>query len=169
MKRILTALAAMSVASSALAAGPVKESDLPDVFKNEAPYVQNRICGELMVGMARMSADLYSFSRTPGLRDATVMTGTRALVFVRANAALTDEESARAKSIAAQLESQAPKGKPASGTVAFCEERAKRWIKEGVMTPDEVKKTEIDVRAALDAALGAPPPSAPKSPSAQKR
>ena len=162
MKRIFPALAAMVCATSALAAGPVKDSTLPDVFTSEPPYVQNRICGELMAGMSRMSADLYSFARTPGLRDAAVMAGTRAMVFIRANADLTADETARAKRIAEQLESQAPKGKPAAGTVSFCEERAKRWLKEGVVTQESFKRTETEVRAALDAATSTPLPTSAK-------
>ncbi|KVP96892.1 hypothetical protein WJ97_13790 [Burkholderia ubonensis] len=150
MKRILPFLVAMFATVPALAAGPIKEADLPDVFKKEPPYMQNQICGELMARMARMSADLYTASAFPGVREAAVMAGTRAMMFVKANAALSKEERERAERIADQLEKSATPGKPAVAPYQFCEERAQRWLKEGVVAPADVRLTEKEVRDALD-------------------
>ncbi|KVP17260.1 hypothetical protein WJ84_03235 [Burkholderia ubonensis] len=143
----------MMAAVPALAAGPVKEADLPDIFKNEPPFVQNRICGELMARMARMSADLYTASSLPGVREAAVMAGTRAMMFVQANATLSKDEQERAERIADQLEKSATPGKPAVAPYQFCEERAQRWLKEGVVAPADVQRTEKEVREALNKAV----------------
>jgi hypothetical protein len=153
MKRILSILAATLAPALAVAAAPVKEADLPPIFKNEPAYVQNRICGELLAVTARMSANLYAASRAPGVREAAVMEGTRAVLFIDGTATLTDEEEARAKRIAAQLEPTASSAKPIMTPYVFCEERAQRWQKEGVVAPEAVKAAEADVRAALDRAV----------------
>lgn len=150
MRLVLPFLAMMITAVPALAASPVKEADLPDVFKREPPYIQNRICGELMASMARMSADLYSATGSPGVREAAVMAGTRAMVFVKANASLSDEERSRAKHIADQIEQSATPGQPAIKPFQFCEERVQRWLKEGVVTATDAQVTEKEVRAAID-------------------
>lgn len=150
MKLVLPFLAVMMAAVPALAASPVKEADLPDVFKKEPPYIQNRICGELMASMARMSADLYTASGSAGVREAAVMAGTRAMVFVKANASLSEDERSRAKRIADQLEQSATPGQPAIKPFQFCEERVQRWLKEGVVTAADVQLTEKEVREALD-------------------
>lgn len=155
MKRILPFLAAM-VAAPVLAAAPAKTIDTPADFKNEPPYVQNQVCGEMMANMARMSADLYAKTGLAPMRDAAIMAGTRAMVFVRANASLTAEEGERAKRIADQLERSASADKPAIGALAFCEARATRWMQEGVVTPADVKLAEDSVRTALDQAVKPP-------------
>lgn len=155
MKRILPLLAAL-VAAPVLAAPPVRESDLPGAFKNEPPYVQNQVCGELMASMSRLSADLYAATGTPGTKTAAIMSGTRALIFIKATANLTKEEALRAKRIAEQLEQKASVDKPAILTMVFCEERAKRWLAEGVVTPADFQVTEKDVRTALDQAVKPP-------------
>ena len=144
------------VAAPVLAAGPVKESDLPDAFKKEPPYIQNQICGELMASMSRLSVDLYAASGVPGMKTAAIMSGTRALVFIKATANLTKEEALRAKNIAEQLEKKTSADKPAIRSFQFCEERAKRWLAEGVVTPADFQVTEAEVRAALDQALAPP-------------
>ena len=160
MKRTLPFLVAV-VAAPVLAAGPVKDSDLPDVFKKEPAFVQNQVCGELMASMARLSADLYSASGAPKMRDAAIMAGTRAMVFVKATASLTKEESERAARIAAQIEQGASANKPALAPFQFCEARATRWLKEGVVTPADYQVTEAEVRLALDASLQKPAKPAP--------
>lgn len=155
MKRILPVLVAM-VTAPVLAAGPVKESDLPDIFKKEPPYIQNQVCGELMASMSRLSADLYAATGAPAMKEAAVMAGTRAMVFIKATATLTKAEALRAKHIAEQLEKKASADKPAILPFMFCEARAKRWLAEGVVTPADFKATEADVRTALDQAVRPP-------------
>jgi hypothetical protein len=160
MKRILPFLVALLSAAPAFAAPPapasapatafVDEARLPAIFRKEPPYMQNRICGELMVSMARMSASLYEDSGITGAREAAVTVATRGMTFVMANASLTEEEKARAKSIADELEKEATPTNPTILAYKFCEERAERWVTEGVVTPAEVKATEQKVRAALD-------------------
>jgi hypothetical protein len=152
MKRILSILVAF-LAAPVLAASPVKESDLPDVLKKEPPFIQNQVCGELMASMARMSADLYAATEAPKMREAAIMAGTRAMVFVKATATLTKDEGARAKRIADQIEQGATPKKPSLAPYLFCEARAARWLKEGVVTPADYQQTEAEVRRALDAAL----------------
>lgn len=159
MKRIFPLLVALFAAAPALAAHSVKESDLPDIFKKEPPFVQNQICGELMASMARMSADLFAASGQAAMKDAAVMAGTRAMVFIKANATLSADEGARAKRIAEQLERQASAANPVIGAYGFCEARAQRWLKEGVITPADYRMTEGEVRAALDSSVK---PKAPK-------
>ncbi len=154
MKKILVLLATTAFSFSALAQlqVQVKESDLPSEFKSEPPYIQNRICGELMASLARMSAGLYSANpNKPKLREAAITTGTRAMVFVKANAALTDEERARARKVAEQIEKSGSAKSPVVLAYAFCEQRAKRWLDEGVVTPEDYRVTEIEVRKALEA------------------
>lgn len=154
MKKLLTLLATLALSSAVLAqsTGLVKEADLPAGFKNEPPYIQNRICAELMAGIARMSAGLYAANPgKPKLREAAITTGTRAMVFVKANAALTDEERARAKKVAEQIEKSGSANTPVILAYAFCEQRAKRWLDEGVVTPEDYRVTEIEVRKALEA------------------
>lgn len=155
MKRILTVLLAI-VAAPVLAAGPVKAPDIPNVLKKEPPYIQNQVCGELMASMARMSADLYAASGAPKMREAAIMAGTRAVVFVKANASVTKDEAVRAKRIADELEASATAKSPAMAALQFCETRAKRWLNEGIVTPTDYQVTETEVRAALDAAVRAP-------------
>lgn len=152
MKRILPVLVAM-VAAPVLAAGPVKESDLPEVFKSEPPYIQNQVCGELMASMSRMSADLYAATGAPVMKNAAIMAGTRAMVFVKATATLTAEEGSRARRIAEQLEKTTSPRKPTVAPIMFCEERATRWLAEGVVTPADMQVTEAEVRAAFDHAV----------------
>lgn len=152
MKRILSILVAL-VAAPVLAAGPVKESDLPTEFTQEPPFVQNQVCGELMASMARMSVDLYSVEKAPKVREAAITTGTRALVFMKATAALTDEESVRAKRVAQKIEQSASPATPVLAPFQFCEARIARWLKEGVVSAREYQQAESEVRAALDAAL----------------
>lgn len=144
MKSFLVLLAAaLSVPSLAFA--EVKEADLPNVFKNEPPYMQNQICGELMADMTRMSAALYKSTNRPAMQEAAIMAGTRAIVFVKANAALSADEKQRARKIADQLDKQSA-SKPSDRPVRFCEERVARWLKEGVITPADMKQTEAEVR-----------------------
>jgi len=155
MKRILPALLVLVAAAAAPAmanAGSIKTADLPDIFKNEPPYIQNQVCGELLAGMASLTADLYAAAGLPAVKEAAIMAGTRAMVLVKANAALTDAEQARAKGIAEQLERNASASKPVITPYQFCEERVQRWLTEGVVTPADFKAIEADVRAAIDKA-----------------
>lgn len=154
MKKIIVLLATTAFSFSALAQiqVQVKESDLPAEFKREPSYIQNRICGELMASLARMSAGLYAANpNKPKLREAAITTGTRAMVFVKANAPLTDEERVRARKVAEQIEKSGSAKSPVVLAYAFCEQRAKRWLDEGVVTPEDYRVTEIEVRKALEA------------------
>jgi len=150
MKRPLSLLFVTLASSSVLAASAVPESSLPDIFRKEPPYMQNRVCGELMVNMARMSLDLYTHSGIVGAREAAAVVGTRGMMFEAANAAMTDKEIARAQHIANRLERLATPQTPEILPYKFCEERAERWIKEGVVSAADFKSTEAGVRAALD-------------------
>jgi hypothetical protein len=149
MKRILPILVALLTAP-ALAAGPVKDADLPDIFKKEPPFIQNQVCGELMAGIARMSANLYLASGNAPMKDAAIMSGTRALLFMKATATLSADEQARAKRIALNIESTRSPTNPAMTPLRFCEDRAKRWMRDGVVTEGDVKLTESEVRAAIN-------------------
>lgn len=153
MKALLTILLAVMVAP-AMAAAPtqplVKESELPAAFRAEPPFIQNRICGELMGSMYRMSVNLWQLSGRPKVRDAALLTGTRAMVFVKANASITKEEAARAKSIAEKLEQSASHDAPAIKPYLYCEQRVQRWIQEGVVSSADYLATEREVKATLD-------------------
>lgn len=157
MKRLLPFLAAL-VAFPSFAAAPIKEADLPDIFKKEPPYIQNQVCGELLASMSRMSVDLYKATNNPAMQNAAIMTGTRAIVFVKATATLTKEELAHAKDIAAQMERKANAKNPSINAMFFCEERMKRWIDEGIVTSADMQVTEAEVRKALTASPSAKRP-----------
>jgi hypothetical protein len=150
MKRIFLSVLAALVTAPALAAGPAKAGAVPDIFNNEPPYIQNQVCGELLAGMARMTADLYGATGQPAMKTAAVMAGTRAMVFIKANATLTADEQAKAKRIAQHLEQKANAKNPAVEPYGYCEARIQRWLKEGVVTLEDVRLTEVEVRTALD-------------------
>lgn len=153
MKKLITLLMALWIAAPAMAAPEqplVKESELPAAFRAEPPFIQNRICGELMASMYRMSVNLWQMSGKPKVRDAALLTGTRAMVFVKANANITTEEAARAKAIADKLEQSASPDAPAIKPYLYCEQRVQRWIKEGVVSSADYLATEREVKAALD-------------------
>lgn len=158
MKSLLTVLLALLVSVPAMAAAPdqplVKESELPANFKAEPPYIQNRICGELLASMYRMSVNLWQVSGRPKVKDAALLTGTRAMVFVKANADISKEEAARAKAVADSIEHSATPDSPAIKPYLYCEQRIQRWMKEGVVTPDDYLATEREVRAALELESG---------------
>lgn len=149
MKRTFLLSVLLATSALASASSAVKESDLPDLFRKESPYIQNRVCAELLASMSRMSADLYSATRKQALYDAAVMSGTRSMVFVKANAQLNNQERLRAKRIAGQIESSASPNSPVIVPYTYCEERFQRWVNEGVVTPKIVLETEREVRSAL--------------------
>jgi hypothetical protein len=152
MKRILPFFVAMLATAPALAAGPVSVTDanVPAVFSKEPAYMQNQICAELLVGMARMSIGLYIQTGVVGAKEAAVVVGTRALTFQKANASMSDDEKKRAKDLAEQIEKNVTPENPGTVSYQFCEARAQRWMKEGVVSADEVRENEAAVRAALD-------------------
>lgn len=147
---LLLSLLAASVFAAPAELALVKEGELPTVFRNEPPFIQNRICGELMASMARMSKDLFVATARPAVKDAAILAGARAMLFVKANAALTAEERTRAKRIADQIENSATPAAPAIKPFIFCEQRAQRWIQEGVVTPEDYRELEKEVRVVVD-------------------
>jgi hypothetical protein len=158
MKRTLSFLVAMAAvtlagtfsAGTALAAPAVTDAALPKAFREQPPYMQNQICGELLLGMTRMSIALYNQSGVKGARDAAAMVGTRAMTFLKANASLSEDEQKRARDIASQIEMSSTPANPGAGPYEFCETRAQRWLKDGVVSAAEVKQHEAEVRTALD-------------------
>ncbi len=150
MKRILFLVVATLASASALAANPVSDANPPDAFRKEPPYMQNQICAELLVGMARMSIGLYAESGFIGAREAAVVVGTRAMTFEKANASMTDDEKKHAKDVAESIEKDVTPKTPGTENYQFCEARAQRWQKEGVVSTDDVKANEAAVRQALD-------------------
>jgi hypothetical protein len=154
MKRTFSFLAAALVATfsagSAMATPAVTDATLPPAFREQPAYMQNQICGELLLGMARMSVALYNQSGVKGARDAAAMVGTRAMTFLNANASLSDAEQQKARDIARQIEMSATAANPGAGSYEFCEARAQRWLKEGIVTAADVKQNEAAVRTALD-------------------
>jgi hypothetical protein len=152
MKRILPLVVAMLASASALAASPVSDANVPAAFSKEPAYMQNQICAELLVGMTRMSIGLYIQTGVVGAKEAAVVVGTRALTFQKANASMSDDEKKHAKDLAEQIEKNVTPTNPGTASYQFCEARAQRWMKEGVVSADEVKENEAAVRAALDTA-----------------
>jgi hypothetical protein len=154
MKRTLSFLVATLVATfsagSAQATPAVTDATLPQAFRAQPPYMQNQICGELLLGMARMSIALYNQSGVKGAREAAAMVGTRAMTFLKANASLSDAEQQQARDIARQIEMSATPANPGAAPYEFCESRAQRWLKEGIVTAGDVKQNEAEVRTALD-------------------
>lgn len=167
MKRTLLGLAGLVLAlptwaqyspaaATASAAPAVKLSELPPEFRKAPPYLQNQVCAELMASMYRLSMDLYRASGREPVKETAILVGTRAMVFVKATASLSDEEKAQAKRIAEAIERQPSDAAPAMKAFFFCEQRAQRWLAEGVVTPTDYQVTEQEVRRAV---APAPKPS----------
>lgn len=114
--------------------------------------MQNRICGELMASLARASADLYAGTNEAIFRQAAILAGTRAMVFVKANAEMTAAEGEHAKRIAEDIEKEITPENPVLPAYQFCEARSQRWLEEGVVTQLDLDVTEQEVREQLDKA-----------------
>lgn len=161
MKRALSCLAWLAVslpvwaqqAPVAPAAPVVKLSELPKAFRKAPPYIQNQVCAELMASMYRLSLDLYRASGQEKVKETAALVGTRSMVFVKANADLAEAEKAQAKRIAEAIEQQPSNAAPAMKPFFFCEQRAQRWLAEGVVTQTDYAVTEQEVRQAIAASL----------------
>lgn len=147
----LTYQALAQVPPSSAAVPPVKLSELPSEFRKAPPYIQNQVCAELMASMYRLSLDLYRGSGQAKVKDAALLVGTRAMLFVKANASLDENEKSQAKRIAERIEGGAAEATPAMKPFFFCEQRVQRWLSEGVVTLTDYQTTEQEVREAIAA------------------
>ncbi len=157
---LLTALAAVAPVMAkpdAPAMASVTEAELPAEFRRAEPFIQNQVCGELMMSMTRISKELFDRTGNAQVKEAAVLTGTRAMVFSRANATLTPAELNQARNLARKLEQGVSEQAPTIKPFIYCEQRAQRWLKEGVVTAADYRATEQEVRRSLDE-----PPAKPK-------
>ncbi len=150
---LLTALAAVAPVMAkpdTPAMATVTEAELPAEFRRAAPFIQNQVCGELMMSMTRVSKNLFEQTGNTKVKEAAVLTGTRAMVFAKANAALTPAERDQARDLARRLEQGVSEQAPSIKPFIYCEQRAQRWLKEGVVTDADYRLAEQDVRRSLD-------------------
>jgi hypothetical protein len=150
MTRIRTLLCLALLSTPLLAGAADNGTAVPEALKAEPPYVQNRVCSELFASMTRMSVNLYHVAHAPALKEAAYKSGVNSIVFVAENAAMTDAEKAHAKQLADQIEHSASAKHPVIEAYQFCEARAERWIKDGIVSKDDVEQITKKVHESVD-------------------
>ncbi|HDR9103671.1 hypothetical protein [Paraburkholderia sp. A3RO-2L] len=145
-KLLSLALLSTPIIAAAAGSGPA----VPQALKAEPPYVQNRVCSELFASMTRMSINLYHVAHAPALKEAAYRSGINSIVFVAENASMTDAEKAHAKQLADKIEHTASAQHPVIEAYQFCEARAERWMKEGIVSREDVEQITKKVHESVD-------------------
>lgn len=132
---------------------------LPSAFLELSATMQNRVCGELLTGLALGGVQAIQAQSSAELRrqdvqaqsEALYETGAQAVVLLTMAGSLSLPERLKAGEVTQAIEKMAPLAHV--HTAQYCVQRVAAWVRAGQVDPSMMNKAYTQSRQLLDSAL----------------